>query len=674
MKSTGQKRRRPWVFGVPIVGLMVGLGAGVLGVAGEGLPVDAARAAQKPEITHYGVRNALTLPQLWAAVKGGKDGLTVDLSHVRELADGTTIDPAKLYGSVCFGPYPFEAAETPYAYKRFRFRVAIAKGKATLKVGKLLIPKHNSEGWKDTGQIVIRLKLHLERPGQDRALGVYDTFATFRRTPQAVEKLPSIVEGPLINLLTSDDPTTAVISFVTDQAAAAAVVLDDGRRFPGPAAQRHQFLLDKLTPRKPYAYRVQIGATATRPYTFRAAPPAGHGPVTFAYCGDSREGGGSTLATFMGVNYSTMERLAAFAFFQGADLFVMGGDLINGYTASKADFHTQLHAWKQTMAGFWNHRPVYPIMGNHEALLRAFDYGERFPVSLDRWPYATDSAEAAFADAFINPANGPTPSDPRRPTYRENVFALQYGLVKILALNNNYWLGSKPAKFGGSPEGYILDDQMRWIEAQLEQAERSPTVKYVFLVLQEPPFPNGGHLKDTMWYSGDNAVRAHTFRQGKLHPAPQGIIEVRNRLVRAAAASPKVAAVLACDEHSYHRVLIDRSVPIGVPATDDKNRDGKIDWKGAEPASPIAGLKHPTWYITCGGGGAPYYAEEPAPWNRHWKAKKNPRAGYRYSSQENIILFRADDKGVSARVYTPYGELLDELPDLMAVKRSSPSR
>jgi len=230
VKSTGQVLRPPWAFGLLVAGLLAGPWLIIPSSAGEGLPVDAARAAQKPEVAHYGVRNALTLPQLWAAVKGGKEGLTVDLSHVRELADGTTIDPAMLYGTACFGPYPFEAAETPYAYKRFRFRAAIVKGKTTLKVGKLLITKHNSEEWTDTGQIAVRIELHLERPGRDRALGVYDTFAAFKTTPQGVVKLPSIVEGPLVNLVTSDDPTTAVISYVTDQAVAAAAVLDDGRR------------------------------------------------------------------------------------------------------------------------------------------------------------------------------------------------------------------------------------------------------------------------------------------------------------------------------------------------------------------------------------------------------------------------------------------------------------
>ena len=49
------------------------------------------------------------------------------------------------------------------------------------------------------------------------------------------------------------------------------------------------------------------------------------------------------------------------------------------------------------MAGFWRSRPVYPAMGNHEALLNVFDDGSKYGIALDQWPYATHSAEAVFA-------------------------------------------------------------------------------------------------------------------------------------------------------------------------------------------------------------------------------------------------------------------------------------
>jgi len=103
---------------------------------------------------------------------------------------------------------------------------------------------------------------------------------------------------------------------------------------------------------------------------------------------------------------------------------------------------------------FWHTRPVYPAMGNHESLLRIYDDGSNYGIELDRWPYNTDSAEAIFAENFVNPNNGPTPEDPRRPPYSENVFSFTYGDVMIIAFNNNYWFSSNPSEFGGSLKLY----------------------------------------------------------------------------------------------------------------------------------------------------------------------------------------------------------------------------
>ena len=63
------------------------------------------------------------------------------------------------------------------------------------------------------------------------------------------------------------------------------------------------------------------------------------------------------------------------AYQKGADLFLFGGDLVNGYTSYTEDFRMQLQAWKQAFAGIWRNRPVYPAMGNHKTLVNVFDDG-----------------------------------------------------------------------------------------------------------------------------------------------------------------------------------------------------------------------------------------------------------------------------------------------------------
>jgi hypothetical protein len=245
--------------------------------------------------------------------------------------------------------------------------------------------------------------------------------------------------------------------------------------------------------------------------------------------------------------------------------------------------------------------------------------------------------------------------------------------VKIICFNNNYWVSYRSRKFGGAPEGYILDDQLDWIKKELEAAEMDEAVRYVILYAQEPVFPNGGHLRDAMWYHGDNNVRAYTYDsdRGELVPESKGIVEVRNELVRAIAGSEKVAAVLTADEHGYHKVLIDGSVPIGDPEKDDQNENGKLGDAGEEH-SALADLEYPTWYITAGGGGAPYYSEEKTPWNEYWNARPGSD-GFYYSSQEHILLFSANEERISLGVYNPYGEIFDGIDDLMAVKKDAES-
>ncbi|MDA0709968.1 MAG: metallophosphoesterase, partial [bacterium] len=602
-------------------------------------------------------------------ILNGSTVMPINLSHITTLLDGTKIDPKSIYGTVSIGPYPFEADESAFAYKRFRQGATLQNGRSVLDVGVFFETKYNSEGWTDNGKIVVRFNLFMETTGPDRYLGRYDVFFAFKKDGNTYTRLPWIQEGPFVNTIDSRNPEKIVLTFVTDFPTEATLLLDDGCAISAPKARDHEITLDNLSPATSYTYRVKVGDLVTRLYSFRTAPVAGEGSVIFAYCGDSREGVGGALENYMGVNYNTLEKLAGLIYAKKAEFFLFGGDLINGYTTDPVDFYGQLYAWKQAVSGYWHERPVYPGMGNHDALLRAYRT-DKSTVRLDRWPYETQSAEALFARAFANPTNGPDPSDPRRPSYKENVYTLHYGPVKIIAFNNNYWYSNAAGTYGGCPEGYILEDQMQWIEAQIQEAEQDPTVRFVLLYAQEPVFPCGGHAGDAMWYQGNNNIRAYTYRNGTLTPEALGIIDVRNRLVRAAAQSTKVAAVLGGDEHAYYRLRVDQDTPVGNPDTDDRNGDKVIDWKNKETATALADLKYPTWYITSGGGGAPYYADENMPWNLHWKARPNVRENYLYSSQENVILFTADASHIEMRVYNPYGELIDEIGDLMAIRNT----
>lgn len=649
---------------------IINTGAFAQGLGKSELPVKDPAQENYPELAFDGVRNMLSIDQILSCIKdSSENGLLFDMSGITILLDGTIIDPNQVYGSIEVGPFPFESKEVDYTYHRFRRFSRIQKGKGSLMVDYLLQPSHNSEDWVSEGQIVARVTLHLETDTIDKKLGIYDTYVFFKKEDSIYIKKPSIIEGPFVNMITSNDPTTIIVSFRTDIPVKAQVIVNHDKIFTDSIPlTRHEIRITGLKPDKKYNYYVQIENMKTKIYSFRSAPLPGKETVCFAYIGDSREGLGGGEYNFMGVNRKTLEKIMNLAFLGGADFFLVGGDLINGYTTVKKDFVNQFYFWKQTVAGFFHERPIYAGMGNHEALVRVYDDGSRYGITLDRWPYDTESSEAVFAQEFVHPLNGPETEDARLPSYKENVYSFQYGLVKVIAFNNNYWVSYNTQKFGGCPEGYIMEDQLDWIKQELKKADNDKTVKYVILFAQEPVFPNGGHIDDAMWYEGNNTVRAYIYntKTKKLQPEKKGIIEIRNELVKAISRCKKVAAVLGADEHSYSKVLIDKNVPIGHMKKDDKNNNGKLGDEGEE-YSCYSDLKYPTWYFSAGDAGAPYYSEEKTPWNSYWKGKSDNQHYY-FSSQEHVLIFEADNQKISLTVYNPYAEIIDKIDDLMKVK------
>ncbi|MBO9999345.1 MAG: metallophosphoesterase [Cyanobacteria bacterium SID2] len=665
--------------------------------------LDIEALSQYPERSDYGIRNLFSLEQLQTAIADGdREGLTFDLNRIADsntglitLLDGSTINPQTIYGTVFVGPYPFESEETDLNYKRFRESDRIEAGRATIETTRLTQGDHNSEGWTNQGTVAVRLTLLEERDGQDRVLGdnvsTYDTFAAFRLEGDTTRKLASFIEPPAVNMIRSDAPGSAVISLETASPVPAAVEVVGIGTFSSGTATHHEIPINGLAPDTKYEYRVTVGSEETAITVpsnhFTTAPlpgqlPRNDGKVGVLFMSDSREGVPEEgLEAFMGTNAGTLSQGVYGGYTKGADVMIFGGDLVNGYTVSPEDFSTQLEAWKQTVAPFQAERPVYPAMGNHESLLRNYDNSSRYGISVDRFDangsYATESSEAAFAAEFVNPQNGPQPSDPARPTYTENLYSFQYGPTKFIAFNNNYWVSYASAEVGGNPEGYMFQDQLNWIERELDGAESDPSVRYVVLYAQEPVFPSGGHVDDAMWYTdkstpeleGDNNVRAYIHNGEKLVPEEKGILEVRDQFTRMVAEHDKVAAVMTGDEHAYHRVLIDPRVPVGDVTRDDANGNNIVGDNG-EMLSPLSDLENPVWYITAGSAGAPYYSEEQSPWQEYWKSQPNPEEGFKYSSQESYVILNADAEKISMELYSTKGELIDKIDDLMAVKRN----
>jgi len=635
-----------------------------------------------PDMDYTTFVNELSIEDIQRSIRDGEKGLIFDISSVEKLIDGRLLDPDLMNGMLYVGPYPYQPQEAGYRYKRYLSEATIKNGKALIPVNNFLTKEghkgdHNTEGWTNKGTVSVRLILAYD----GSLIGGYDTIIGFFRDETGLfHKVPWLIDGPFVNRIDSRRPDKATITFAASAPAEAQIFLSDGRIIQSPKLLNHEILITGLSPGKEYTYRVVMSDLTTPEYRFQAAPALNETRVVFAAAGDSREGYGGFLNNFMGLNCGTLGQLSASAYGKGADFFVIAGDLINGYTISDADYATQFNAFRQCMAGFWNSRPVYTGMGNHELIYDIYKLQdenaagkvETTIVKVDAMPYETRSSEAIFADSFTNPTDAPVPSDFRRPSYDESVYTVQYGPVRLISFNNDYWTtidtdwqDPETKRFGGAPYGYIMDDQMEWIETELEKAESDPSVKYVFLFGHCGLFPTFADAP--MWRFGNNNTRAYTYRNGSVDPEQSGIVEVRNRLAMAIGNSSKVAAVINSHEHIYSRTLIDDRVPAGIPSIDDLNGDGMISDK--EPKSPLP-VQYPTWYLVAGCAGGPSYSpDDPSPWTKWWRSQPDPSAGFDLSLQEHYLLITIDDGKVAYRALNPYGETIDQVDDLMAVKK-----
>jgi hypothetical protein len=113
-----------------------------------------------------------------------------------------------------------------------------------------------------------------------------------------------------------------------------------------------------------------------------------------------------------------------------------------------------------------------------------------------------------------------------------------------------------------------------------------------------------------------------------------------------------------------HRTLIDNQVPIGDITQEDPDGNGVIEG----PFSPLASLVNPVWHISVGGAGAPtYYSAQETPWNEYWNDRP-AEDGFYHSSQEHTSVFTVTEDGLKLEIYSIYGELIDRVDNLMAVK------
>ena len=148
---------------------------------------------------------------------------------------------------------------------------------------------------------------------------------------------------------------------------------------------------------------------------------------------------------------------------------------------------------------------------------------------------------------------------------------------------------------------------------------------HIFVTTHTPFFPNGGHVRDDMWYAGNNAMRPYVA--GK--QMEKGIIERRDQMLDILVnQSKKVRAILTGDEHNYNRLRLTPETTI-YP---EKYEPAKIK------------LSRTIYQINNGAAGAPYYAQEQTPWTPFVSG---------FTTRHALVFFHVKGKKIQVEVLDP---------------------
>ncbi|QHV95384.1 purple acid phosphatase family protein [Spirosoma endbachense] len=538
-------------------------------------------------------KDAFSLTQMVGNPVGNETGILLDFSK------------PGLSGTVAYGPYN-EKAEYP-AVAFLPRTVPIQDGKALLDIKGAVKAVNDFFKLSETGQGVIGYRV-LDNAGRI----VYEGRVAFSgKGPYTA--LPTVIEGPFINALTS---TGCIISYET-QVPVKTTITVGNQTFSDPKeTTHHEITVSGLRPAMDYVYTIAY-ANRSDQHHFQTAPASGsRKPFTFAFACANRGTSGGGERDFGGTNYQSSRAIMAAALLNGAVFMQATGDLTTGGNPSEDGHLMEYTNWKRAMEPFWHKIPVYTGMGDHEVNYLTFapDPETKKNPKIDRFPYQTESGEATFARAFVHPTNGPSSEDGASydpdskqvdfPTYQENVYYYFYDNVGMIVLNTEYWKSHYPG-VDGSPEGYIMDQQVKWLTETMQKLEKDPAIDHIFVSVHSAVFPNGDHANGAMWYEGNNDERPKVAGT----PVKTGILERRDQLLDLCVnKSKKFLAFISGDEHNFAFLHVTPDTPM-YP---DRYTLPKLK------------LSRPFYHLNNGGGGSAPYAMLATPWMKQFQYFTEP--------------------------------------------------
>jgi 3',5'-cyclic AMP phosphodiesterase CpdA len=517
-----------------------------------------------------------------------------------------------------------------------KVKAKIKNGKAFLKIAKLK-GKYDFTGWEESGDVKIGYRVADKKGRIITENRLYLKYFDGKFHPSV-----SLIEGPFLSMPVPDGMT---VYFVFDKPVRATLEIDGQIWDDGKKSRKHIYRLSGLQPATEYDYTIVFEGWKET-YRLKTAVKKGYDQgFSFAYASDSRGGTAGGERNIYGTNAYILKRIFLAADHEKTDFFLFTGDMVTGYKTDKDQLRLEYFNFKNAVRYYSPYRPIFVGIGNHEALSASFykfdsDSPEAWKryISVDRFPFDTQSAESLFAEEFEMPGNGPSSEDGSRydpdltktdfPPYKETVYSFTYGNTGFVMLNADYWYTTNENYIplvGGNPHGYVMDRQLEWLRRTIRNMESDTDIDHIIVTIHITPFPNAGHADDGMWYYGNNQIRPYIA--GK--PVEKGIIERRDELVDILVNhSRKFRALLVGDEHNYTRLVVDKDTEI-YPE----------NWQGERLK-----LSRPFVQITNGAAGAPYYALQDMPWKNHVRT---------FSTQNAIMIFHVDKEKISVKVYNP---------------------
>lgn len=182
----------------------------------------------------------------------------------------------------------------------------------------------------------------------------------------------------------------------------------------------------------------------------------------------------------------------------------------------------------------------------------------------------------------------------------------------------------------GAPEGYVMDQQLKWLEQTVQKFEADPKIDHAFVIMHSAMFPTGDHSDAGMWFFGSNAPRP--MINGV--KTDKGIIERRDQIIDVCINhTKKVLGFLTGSEHNFSTLTVTPTLPI---------------YPDNYSAKKLA-IKRTFTVVNNGGGGAYSYAninagEYHTPFNDKFQ---------HFTGPTSMAIFHVNGLSVTLDAYNP---------------------